>query len=457
MTNKRILFWGAGASANLNIPTTLQQSNLLSDYFFSKNEKQFIGKSDRFLSEHQAKLLFSMKLEEDMQKEYSIKKLNEYVNSFFEKHSFTMQNLFESLDAQIYDCKTLMSGNKYFTAQDAFIMRRGMLVLLQSIFSDVISTAQEGNVSQKYVDFFKIAAVGILEDKIHQIQSGMDITTKDFMFSDISYISTNWDVSFLWSMFIAHMELNDQNGCWCCYKGKNTKLKIFNDFSTYMAAKYIDGNDDKKLWYPYSAPVATRVNDADHIADRIVTLIRTYLPHGQTNWLECPVCKKLNMYLGDEWNLNSPTLAMQNPQSKSYKCLHCGNDNLTTADASMLMQSLHKVKPPYIQEIQTDMKLRIQQADTIIFVGYSLPQDDIEYRTIFTQSGKKKIYVVLYEENAGTEWYKASEIKANKQDNKDTIKRFTDLFGEKNVKVTFAGFPEADKLILKTLKGEKKE
>ena len=48
------------------------------------------------------------------------------------------------------------------------------------------------------------------------------------------------------------------------------------------------------------------------------------------------------------------------------------------------MQSNFKsAPPPYIEEIQRDLRAVVQEADHIVFMGYSLPPDDVDYRAFF--------------------------------------------------------------------------
>ena len=67
-------------------------------------------------------------------------------------------------------------------------------------------------------------------------------------------------------------------------------------------------------------------------------------------------------------------------------CLHCGT--LTYAHHTQtVMQSSFKSQPPsFIEEIQRDLRATTMQANHIIFMGYSLPQDDVTYRAFFSAS-----------------------------------------------------------------------
>ena len=440
-------------------------------YFF--DEKGFLEKYGKIMGEKAQKLLDALR-EENNKYSFDMCGLKMYINNFFSECSFRMIDLYNLLDSQIsagqsfriYDennCTTICS------ADDALRYRRAMLVLLQSVFTIYLKKSTCNPEIERYKLFFRKLAEIVLREKMDQLNGFCHgdkdgLKGDDFIFSEIAYISLNWDFLFLWPMFIAHKELNDENRNYAVVNGKNVKLKIFNDFAAYTASRPVEPESGKnKIWYPYNATVATHINDPEHLYDRIVTLIRTYLPHGQTNWLECPVCGKLSMYLGDEWHLNSQTIVMRSPlldKNPDYKCQHCGQ-KLTTADSSMLLQTPLKKKASYIEEIQRDMRLRLSEAEKIVFVGYSLPADDIEYRSVFVANNarqKKQIYVVLYKEKEPSKWFKANDISKMAGDKSDgtrkiieTIKRYTDLFGKENVRVNLAGFPAAADSVIEAL------
>lgn len=63
------------------------------------------------------------------------------------------------------------------------------------------------------------------------------------------------------------------------------------------------------------------------------------------------------------------------------------------------MQSSFKARPPsFIEEIQRDLRATTMQADHIIFMGYSLPPDDVTYRAFFSarrQKGGKDVHCTV--------------------------------------------------------------
>ena len=229
-------------------------------------------------------------------------------------------DFYNLIDMQIRLGRTCCIDNgDHIGIPEAMKIRKAMLVLLQELFSmyteEAMGTEKE-KALEDFKNFFKDLAQLCLEEKRAMLSDPhLNPCSSDFLISNLSFISLNWDILFVWCMFIAHKELNDRNSDHYVIHGKNVKLKIFNDFATFMAARKpgydTEDNLNIKRWYPYNESVATRINDPEHLHDRIITLIRTYLPHGSTNWLECPECGKLSMYLGNAWELHSPSIAME--------------------------------------------------------------------------------------------------------------------------------------------------
>jgi hypothetical protein len=84
------------------------------------------------------------------------------------------------------------------------------------------------------------------------------------------------------------------------------------------------------------------------------------------------------------------------------------------------MQSSFKSRPPsFIEEIQRDLRATTMQANHIILMGYSLPQDDVTYRAFFSAScqrhkGPSEQQVrctVVGKESDHPGWYGPAELK----------------------------------------------
>lgn len=415
MMKKTVLFFGAGSTASLKYPTTEQQAPIFRERL----------------------------LKAESGGEYEL--ASKYFRSFFgeDLKSLTVMQLYNLLDEHI------RSEGKFgeYSYLEAIEVRRNVISMVQEIFLEATKNALDNSLLDEYSEFFKKMAEISLREK-RALLPVADLQSERFIFSDFSYVSLNWDVIFLWCMFQAHKELNDQNRRWQNYCGKNVKLKIFNDFGIYLATKPLEQHRKDKKWFPYNETVATRLNDPDHLSDRIVTLIKTFFPHGQTNWLECPKCRNVSMYLGDTWDKKSESIGMKG----EYSCLHCG-ERLQTSDAAILLQTLIKKKASYITEIQRNMLLEFEKAERMVFVGYSLPEDDFEYRTMFLSKNNKEreVYVVLYAQESKDEWKTyASLSDAEKKDGAAT--RFYELFG-KNVRFNFGGFPNVAESVVRLMDG----
>ena len=113
-----------------------------------------------------------------------------------------------------------------------------------------------------------------------------------------------------------------------------------------------------------------------------------------------------------------------------------------------VMQSSFKSQPPsFIEEIQRDLRAVTMQANHIIFMGYSLPLDDVTYRAFFSARcyGKQKNEsvrcTVVGLDNKYPDWYRPTELKTQSPPGSDTMKAACDIFGEGNVRFYGGGVP----------------
>jgi hypothetical protein len=83
----------------------------------------------------------------------------------------------------------------------------------------------------------------------------------------------------------------------------------------------------------------------------------------------------------------------------------------------VMMQSSFKPRPPsFIEEIERDLRATTMRADHIIFMGYSLPQDDVTYRAFFSarrqRSGLEGVHCTVVDKVAGDPaWCGPDELK----------------------------------------------
>ena len=233
--------------------------------------------------------------------------------------------------------------------------------------------------------------------------AGTECDSRDFYLGDLSFVSLNWDPIALWCQFVANRDLNKSPavphiGC------PARKLKIFHDLGHFVAGSRVKKNGGQHTpWHPMNESSAQRLNDCEHGATDRIRIGKFLFPHGCLWWRECPSCGKLSSYMGDAWTTDSPTLFPPPPlrafvegvtfnphveeESRAWDrgevdaraCVHC--DTLTYMHhVPMLMQSNFKrPPPPFMEEIQRDLRVVVENAGHIIFMGYSLPPDDVGY------------------------------------------------------------------------------
>jgi len=256
-----------------------------------------------------------------------------------------------------------------------------------------------------------------------------DFADRKFYLFSYAFISMNFDPILVWLLFNAHRELNGKK---TTYVGSPPRpVKLFHDFGYLLGIRKVD-SDTPEIKYPYNEAVVQRINGPDGSAVRIG---KFYFPHGACNWRECPYCGKLTVIFGDKWGYDSkslfPPLMFKTCGSikdrseeernarrddalfDSVQCSHCGTIT-RMRDTPMIMQSTFKgPHPPYLEEIQRDLKICIENAKHIVLLGYSIPSDDIVWRsTLLTRISKTTpVYCSVVVGSKGSDkWMSGSKL-----------------------------------------------
>ena len=220
-----------------------------------------------------------------------------------------------------------------------------------------------------------------------------------------------------------------------------------------VAVRRVEG-EDLDIWYMMNESTAQRLNDPRHSGDRYVRTGEFYFPHGSFNLRECPNCGKMNAYLGDRWDLVSPSLLpplpipswskdWSKPRSKeedrfklsgegdALQCLYCGA-MMGFEQISLIMQTNFKgAVSPYLDETQRELRAALENARHITLMGYSLPSDDVFYRSVLAarlgnprERSKKPLYISLVnkEEGAPGRWLEGEEIERALRSDCDLIR-----------------------------------
>jgi hypothetical protein len=289
-----------------------------------------------------------------------------------------------------------------------------------------------------------------------------------FYQGDVGVVSLNYDPIALWVQFFANRELNKS----LTVPRIGTPplpLHLFHDFGHLIPARRIGRGEDDWPWYPLNEGGAQRLNESDK-GDCRVRLTKFLFPHGCLCWRECPDCGKLSAFHGDDWKLDAfglfpppPLLAFDRRQCADWivgaerehrekgkvdarKCLHCGT--LTYAQHTQaVMQSSFKPRPPsFIEEIQRELRATTMQASHIIFMGYSLPPDDVTYRAFFSarrQRHRTEVRCTVVDwDPRNPDWYNPTSLKTRSFAGTSPVNAARDIFGEENVRFYGGGVPD---------------
>jgi hypothetical protein len=381
---------------------------------------------------------------------------------------FRLNDLFNLLDMHIppgFGVRAPASkkwpGEQFFDARRLIGAKNALLmILIASFYIDYqVCIASSEEVLRQYHDFAQ--ALGFrMQQHGSMLSAKHHLDQPEFYQSDVSFVSLNYDPIALWVQFIANRKLN-RSGKVPHVGNPPLPLQLFHDFGHLIPARRISHGSPNWPWYPLNEATAQRLNELEK-GDHRVRLTKFLFPHGSLCWRECPDCGKLSAYHGDEWKLNAsglfpppPLLAFdrrpfparitgeerdqrQRGKVDARKCLHCGT--LTYAHhTQVVMQSSFKARPPsFIEEIQRDLRATTMQADHIIFMGYSLPPDDVTYRAFFSarrqRGGTKVRCTVVSKDDANPDWYGPTALNTRTFDVSSPVKAACDIFGAENVR-----------------------
>ncbi len=403
----KLYFLGAGSTACLKLPTTKRQNDIIKDKVFNNSNDDFSA----------------------------------FVKYFFNESNLDINNLYNILDSFIIDNKSIYIKDKRYDKND-FLNFRNEIAF--TIYNEFNASIRENNKASSYLfDFYKKLATKALEKKVREYNQDVAVK-RDFIFTDYAIVNLNWDLYSIMPMFLAHQQLNNVNNYYLSKSRNNAKLKIFNDLGMQFAC---NARENKDIWYPYNESVASRINQPEYGCSRVVTLVRSYFPHGLMNLYQCKCCGKHVLNLGDlkyEDIVKDRNLLENN---EVLKCPFCGNP-IKEFDLDVLLQSNFKIISNYLKEIRYDMINALKSTNEIIFIGYSLPSDDADYmilfRNIIGSNPNVKVKVVLYDSNSNKnefKTYNTNNISQLNKDNQEIVNRYKNLFGE-NVLFNFAGSPE---------------
>lgn len=402
--------------------------------------------------------------------------------------NFQLTDTFNVLDMHIQSAHGFNINGIFFDKGRLTSARRALMLILNTLFYidwQVAITDKKADIDQHY-QFAKWLTRHHQQQGIALANDDISFDNREFYFGDIAFCSLNYDPILMWMQFIANKEANDHNPP---YIGAPANpLKIFHDFGIFMAVSDIDAQDKQAnqnhVWYPMNESAVQRINDEKYHGRR-VKINKMLYPHGNLGWRECPNCGKLSAYFGQKWDIYSAQLFTPPPlngfvqqsslqgsesEEKAWKegkvdaraCVHC--NTLTFAEhIQAIMQSNFKTQPPpFIEEVQRDLRIATQSANHIILMGYSLPADDVTYRAFLSARKKNntsgsqedrpvKCSVVVGHQFGNT-WYDHAgvddlikyhpDLQDKTQSPRNTIESARAIFGKENVRFYGGGIPQ---------------
>lgn len=506
---KTIIFWGAGATQPLGFPTTVEQAKAI--YYLAERNQPLHARvakamnSSRWNKAIEDLLLILGDEETDynitqnafsrqfasLSEEQAPKRLTCLQRSYDwgalqkliqicpggKSEKFKLIDLFNLLDLHIasghgFHYTGMRNDGDSFIRPESFIPARNALVMLINLLFYLRyheALEQKCTLIEQYAGFTKILADLMVEEGLQNLQHH-ELHRRDFYLFTYAVISLNWDPMLLWLIFNAHKDAND--------KAPNigmpaVPMKLFHDMGHFMGVRKVEG-PTPEVWYPCNESVVQRMNDPAHASARRFRIGKFYFPHGSLVWRECPSCGKLVVTLGDEWNIFSQSLLpppllpsmseeWRRPRSAEeerafargevdlLQCSYCGTLTELRHTPMIMQSSMKGHHPPFLEEIQRDMRVALERARHIVLMGYSFPEDDFIYRSLLSarQNRDNPPYcsVVGFESGSPDRWLAGEELDTyiQKKPNASickTVQQARDLFGDKNVRGYAGGIPQ---------------
>lgn len=417
---KTLIILGAGSTADLKIPTSSEQANIL------KGTK----KDGSCLS-----------------------KLRDIAKDLYDDN-FEINDIFNIVDSSIALGKNLSTkdGKTKLSCDELRLAKKELLGAIFDNFREKIKD-REKEKYEKLVQFY--VELGRNELRIKN-DDKYELAKRENFIANYTIVNFNWDLYSIFPLVEAHRKLNHEKQCGDIAEKGKPIIKIYTDFNCDSASSLgTNGNP----WYPITEPVANTINNDKWGSSRRVILVKSYYPHGLMNMYRCSGCGRHSLYIGSvEKGLNIDAVNENTRKDDVYDCPYCGS-KIGKMDFEALPQSNFKVRSPYLEELRLAFYEELARADRIIFIGYSLPEDDIEMRMMFkAYCSTKEVYVVLKsDEHQGGGFVKADKIDIEKEE----IARYKKVFNNDSLFFNMNGFFEAIDDVLKiinedsSLKGQK--
>lgn len=270
--------------------------------------------------------------------------------------------------------------------------------VLDTLLISVINSKSKHNKASDYIHKFAKYLIELSKDR----------TPSNYKVNNpVAVITTNWDTLLDFSI---HNRIKE---------GENCTI----DYMCYI-------NSLNKDDTPSTIPAIEALKDGKFT-------IKLLKIHGSINWLQCPKCQRIFAHFFQR--LHAFGIIEQKPCTYCVKNFDYSPENTPKLRTLMLMPTFEKD----LSNFQTKLIWRnagneISSAEEIIFIGYSFPLADFEFRQLLFRNIRKnaKIKVVLYRK-------KEQDIVLNHLSDVDNVEspefRYLSFFGGKKIEIFFKG------------------
>ncbi len=271
-----------------------------------------------------------------------------------EKKHYTLEDVFTPIDRSIAESVSFRNHTPKQLAELRDIFNR--LIILA-----VRSAIESSKKDQKTIDLFAKHIVKLSKIRLTDEKS-----------DGVSVITTNWDIMLDNS---AHQIISKE------VKPKGLKFSGVVDYCCYISSLEKDDDSIKPGLYAIGKG---RYN------------VKILKLHGSLNWMQCQRCQRLYVKYYEHWNGGYIF-------DKKY-CRHCeSNFGEKNKDANLLATNL--IMPTFLKNLSNvqnkliwqNAGIELAEASKVVFLGYSLPQADFEFKQLLSRMIRKdaKIESVL--------------------------------------------------------------
>lgn len=260
--------------------------------------------------------------------------------------NYTLEDIFTPIDRSISESISF----RQHTVRE--------LVELRDIFNRLIilavrSAIEHSGKSQTSIEKFATHILTLSKERL-----------KDEKVDKVSIITTNWDI--MLDNFAYNLMSKES-------RPKRLKFSGVVDYCCYISS--LDKNDESIKPGLYAIGKG-RYN------------VKILKLHGSLNWMQCPRCQRLYVKFYKKFNGGYIF-------DKKY-CRHCDmNFGVKSEEANQLVTNL--IMPTFLKNLNNiqnkliwqNAGIELSEADKIVFLGYSLPQADFEFKQMLSRMIRK--------------------------------------------------------------------